>query len=60
MADLRIRTLEELCSALDQAASAAEVRSISAAWDRRESGLHQSWGNELIYDAHRAFDASSS
>lgn len=59
MPDLQIRTLEELCSALDQAASAAEVRLISAAWDHRESKVHQSWGDELIFDAHRAFDVKN-
>lgn len=55
--ELHVSTLEDLCKALDLAQSAAEVRLISAAWDRRESRVHQSWGNELIFDAHRAFDA---
>jgi hypothetical protein len=54
--DLRISTLEDLCTALDRAASAAEVRMISSAWSRWASRAYQSWGDELIYDAYRAFD----
>jgi hypothetical protein len=56
MSDLRIETLEELCDALEQAATAADVRHIATAWSRRTDRTHQSWGDELIYDAHRAFD----
>lgn len=54
--ELRLSTLEDLCTALDRAASAAEVLEISKAWSQRPSPAYERLGYELIYDAFGAFD----